>query len=90
MDEETLHLLTNQDVMAMNQRGHNQRLVGQEGNLVMWASDGVAGQHYLALFNLGDSPMQIDRRYNAMGLPNGQFNVREVWTGTTRNTTAGR
>jgi len=90
LDEETLHLLTNQDVTAMNQIGHSQRLVGQEGNLVMWASDGSAEQHYLALFNLGDSPMQIDRPYNAMGLPNGQFNVREVWTGTTRNTAAGK
>ena len=88
LDDETLHLLTNQDVTAMNQRGHNQRLVGQEGNLVIWASDGGNEEHYLALFNLGDGPMQLDRPYNTMGMPGQQFKVREVWTGKVLNATA--
>jgi hypothetical protein len=88
LDEETLHLLTNKEVTTMNQTGRNQRLVGQEGNLAMWASDGGAGQHYLALFNLGDSPMPIDRPYDTMGMPKQQFEAREVWTGKVLNTTA--
>jgi hypothetical protein len=88
LDEETLHLLTNKEVTTMNQTGRNQRLVGQEGNLAMWASDGGAGQHYLALFNLGDSPMPIDRPYDTMGMPKQQFKAREVWTGKVLNTTA--
>ena len=89
LDDSTLHLLTNQDVVAMNQKGHNQRLVGQEGDLVMWASDGSAGQHYLALFNLGDSPMQMDRPYDTMGIPKQQFKVKEVWTGKIIDTSLG-
>jgi hypothetical protein len=88
LDEETLHLLTNKEVTTMNQTGRNQRLVGQEGNLTMWASDGGAGQHYLALFNLGDSPMPIDRPYDTMGMPKQQFKAIEVWTGKALNTTA--
>jgi hypothetical protein len=90
LDEATLHLLTNKDVIAMNQQGHNQRLVGQEGDLVMWASEGSAGQHYLALFNLGDAPMQIDRPCDTMGIPKQQFKVSEIWTGKVLNTPAGR
>ena len=33
-----------------------------------------------ALFNLGDSPMKIDRSYDTMGMPKEQLRVREVWT----------
>src|SRR5580698_8674796 len=49
------------------------------GDLVIWTSDGEPGKHYLALFNLGDSSMQIDRPYNTMGMPKQQFVVRELW-----------
>jgi alpha-galactosidase len=89
LDDWTAALLTNKDVIEMNQKGRNQRLVNREGDLVLWASDGGTGQHFLALFNLGDSAMEIDRPYNTMGMPKQQFKVREVWTGKVLDTSLG-
>jgi hypothetical protein len=89
LDDETANLLTNRDVIAVNQTGRNQRLMGQEGDLTMWASDGGEGQHYLALFNLGDSPMKIDRPYETMGMPKEQLRVREVWADKVLDTSLG-
>jgi hypothetical protein len=89
LDDWTAQMLTNPDVIEMNQKGRNQRLVKREGDLVLWASDGGTGQHHLALFNLGDSAMEIDRPYNTMGMPKQQFKVREVWTGKVLDTSLG-
>jgi hypothetical protein len=89
MDDETAKLLTNRDVIAMNQRGRDQRLVRKEDDLILWASDSGPGQQYLALFNLGDSPMEIDRPYETMGMPKQQFRVKEVWTQKVLDTSLG-
>jgi hypothetical protein len=89
LDDWTAQMLTNPDVIEMNQKGRNQRLVKREGDLVLWASDGGTGQHHLALFNIGDSAMEIDRPYNTMGMPKQQFKVREVWTGKVLDTSLG-
>jgi alpha-galactosidase len=89
MDEWTESLVTNAEVIGVNQRGHNEKQFSREGDLVIWTSDGEPGKHYLALFNLGDSSMQIDRAYNTMGMPKQQFVVRELWTNRVLDTSLG-
>jgi hypothetical protein len=89
LDDETAALLTNKDIAAIDQQGHGQRQVSREGDLVLWTSELNVNQRYLALFNVGESPMQIDRPYNTMGLPKQQFHVREVWTGRVLDTSLG-
>jgi hypothetical protein len=89
MDEWMESLVTNAEVIEVNQRGHNEKQFSREGDLVIWTSDGEPGKHYLALFNLGDSSMQIDRAYNTMGMPKQQFVVRELWTNRVLDTSLG-
>jgi hypothetical protein len=80
LDGWTASLLTNADVILVNQHGHNERQFIREGDLVIWRSEGRPGQHYLALFNLGDAPLHVNRPYDSVGVPKSQFIVREIWT----------
>jgi alpha-galactosidase len=81
LDPWTLSLLTNPGVIAMDQQGHNQKQAKHEDDLIAWTSEGAPGQHYLALFNLGDKELVVDRPYDEFGLPKRQFKVRDLWTG---------
>ena len=88
LDDETERLLTNKDVIAVNQLGHNQRQFSREGDLVIWRSEGpYPGQHYLAMFNLGDTPIVVNRPYDdSIGMPEKMpklpLSVRNLWTNT--------
>jgi hypothetical protein len=81
LDPWTLGLLTNPEVLAMDRHGHNQKQAMHEGDLIAWTSEGESGQHYLALFNLGDEELIVDRPYDSFGLPKRQLKVRNLWTG---------
>lgn len=89
LDEATLALLTNKDVVAIDQQGHGQRQVSREGELVVWSSEAGANRRYLALFNIGDSAMEVDRPYATLGVPKQQFHAREVWSGKVLDTSPG-
>jgi alpha-galactosidase len=65
--------------VAMNQRGREQRLAGQDGELVAWASKGDRGQEYLALFNLGDGEVRVEASLAKFGFTAEKYGVRDVW-----------
>jgi alpha-galactosidase len=79
MDGWTESLVTNAEVVAMNQRGREQRLAGQDGELVAWASKGDRGQEYLALFNLGDGEVRVEASLAKFGFTAEKYGVRDVW-----------
>lgn len=58
-DEFTLSLLTNDRVLAVNQKGNHAHQVMANGNQIVWESEGPAGQKYIALFNTGDQPEPV-------------------------------
>ena len=72
-------LVTNIEVMALNQRGREQRLVSEDGDLVAWASKGDRGQEYLALFNLGDAEVRVEAPFAKFGLAAEKYAARDVW-----------
>jgi hypothetical protein len=80
LDAATGALLTRKDVIAVNQQGHDAKELAHDGDLVIWKSDGKPGQHYLALFNLGDAPLHVNRRYDKMEVPRPPGWVHELWT----------
>jgi alpha-galactosidase len=62
LDPWTLSLLTNPEVLAVNQKStHNQELC-RDGDRIAWTARAPDASEYLALFNLGDRPA-------SMGLP---------------------
>ena len=89
-DEFTLSLLTNPEVIAVDQDSSGNRELFQRGGLVAWVAD-VPGSadKYLALFNTGDTPAPaatLDLKSN--GLPP-RCRVRDLWQRADRGESAG-
>src|SRR3546814_5272669 len=62
LDPATLALLTNPEVIAVDQTSEDGHQLFREGNRVGWAArEPGTGDTYLALFNLGDAP-ESDRK----------------------------
>ena len=82
MDEFTLSLLTNRELLAINQRAANSRPLFTEQARVAWAADDRAGEaKYLALFNRGDSPLTVEVDPAELGLT-GRVAIRDLWQQT--------
>ena len=80
LDAATTTLLTNPEVVAVNQQGHNQKQTIGKEMFVAWVSDGAGKTHYLAAFNLTDLPMDLDSSFHALGLPGTAYTATELWT----------
>ncbi|HEV2710482.1 MAG TPA: glycoside hydrolase family 27 protein [Edaphobacter sp.] len=78
LDDWTAALVTNPAVIAMDQQGHDQRLAGQDGNVIAWTSK-AGGKQYLALFNIGDSAATVKATFAKYGLPSGKYSAKDVW-----------
>src|SRR3546814_12688461 len=60
LDPTTLALLTNPEVIAVDQTSEDGHQLFREGNRVGWAArEPGTGDPYLALFNLGDAPAAV-------------------------------
>ena len=82
-DESTLSLITNKDVLNVNQHSVNGKQLFRESDLIVWtADDPKTGDKYLALFNASDSPgaVEISVKFEQMGL-SGKHTVKDLWTG---------
>jgi hypothetical protein len=84
LDDWTTSLLTNRDVLNVNQYAHDQRQVAREGNTVAWSAAGKNGVRYLALFNLNDRDKTVARTYAFYNLPSGSYNSKELWSNEDR------
>ncbi|HTP31854.1 MAG TPA: glycoside hydrolase family 27 protein [Candidatus Acidoferrales bacterium] len=69
-DAFTESLLTNDEVLAANQKGRNQHKVSQVGDLVIWTSE-VGETRYYAGFNIGEIEADVE-------FP-GERPLRNVW-----------
>jgi alpha-galactosidase len=81
LDDWTTALLTNPIVLAMDQRGHEQKLAGQDGDLIAWTSKGENGREYLALFNVGDSPTRVAVPLRRYGFTAAKYSAKDAWEG---------
>jgi hypothetical protein len=82
-DEFTLKLLTNREVLAVNQYSTNNRELFARGNEIAWIAD-VPGSSdkYLAVFNVSDdaTPVEIKVSCKELGQA-GRCRVRDLWAG---------
>ncbi|RKP57333.1 glycoside hydrolase family 27 protein [Cohnella endophytica] len=79
-DEWTNSLLTNHDVLGMHRNSFGARLVSREGDRVVWAADGPDGERYVALFNTGESELEVSVALSELKLE-GSVTAKELWTG---------
>ena len=61
LDQDTLRLLGNADILKIDQTATASRQVLREGDLVIWTADLPGNQHALAAFNLGENAITFDR-----------------------------
>ncbi len=79
-DDWTAALLTNDEVIAVNQHssgGH--AIVNGEKKAIWIAKPESGGRAYVALFNLDDKPQTIEYPLQALGLSGTAFDVRDLW-----------
>ena len=82
-DEFTLSLITNKEVLNVNQNSANGKQLFRENDLIAWtADDPRSGDKYLALFNVSDTigAAEISIKFDQLGLI-GIHTVRDLWTG---------
>ena len=80
-DAFTLSLLTNKEVLEVDQRSKNNRELFVRGNIIAWTADALRGRDkYLAIFNIGDEPdsIPVTVSLREMGL-RGNCRVRDLW-----------
>ena len=76
-------LVTNAEVVAMNQRRREQRFASHDGDLteglIVWTSHGDGGREYLALFNLKDAEVRVEVPLAKYGFRAERYAARDIW-----------
>lgn len=82
MDPFTLALITNEDVLKVNQKSINNRQLFRKDDLIVWtADDSESSDKYIALFNATDTTeKEISVNLEQIGLK-GPHLIKDLWTG---------
>ncbi len=83
LSKDSLDLLTNKDVLRVNQTATHSAEVLHEGNLIAWRADLVGGDKAIALFNVGDTEGSVTKQLSDFGTDLGgrDWAVRSVYGG---------
>jgi alpha-galactosidase len=82
-DAFTFDLLTNPEVLAVNQHSDNGRESYRSGTTIAWTADAPTSKtNYVAVFNLGDSVAKVDIPWSAVGVSGTSAAVRDLWQHT--------
>jgi len=81
LDQATLDLLTNKEVIALNQNSRDNLPISNDGAQVVWTAQSDTGPGlYLALFNISDHPVRVSQKLKAIGAPE-KVRVENLWSG---------
>jgi hypothetical protein len=78
LDEFGLALLTNREVIAIDQQGIPARPVTPGGTAQVWGAANKDGSYTVALFNMGAFPAEVTADWTSFGFT-GRAAVRDVW-----------
>jgi alpha-galactosidase len=79
-DEWTIALLTNPEVIAVDQHSTGQRAVISTDNAVVWTSRPDDGDgSYVAIFNIGGGPQTLHYSWNELHLSGANYKLRDLW-----------
>jgi hypothetical protein len=85
LDDATLKLLTNRDLIRVDQTATRSAQVLHSGNVIAWTADlppdSPDGSIALALFNTGDDQVVVDSSFEAFQLAAATYRVKDAWTG---------
>jgi len=80
MDEWTTSLLTNREILAVDQHATDSRQVLDDGRTVIWLAQTSDGDgEYLAVFNRAENIQVIERNWKELGLEGNSYRLRDAW-----------
>jgi alpha-galactosidase len=80
-DEWTLSLLTNPEVIAVDQQSTNSHPVISTNSTAIWTSEPTSGGgYYVAAFNLSPEASKIHYAWSELGFGSGGYKLRDLWT----------
>jgi chitodextrinase len=79
LDSYGLSLLTNDEVIAVDQAGNPAKPVSQTTNQQVWYARNANGSYTVALFNLGAGYSDVTANFSDLGI-NGKASVRDLWS----------
>lgn len=88
LDAYGIKLLTNREVIAIDQQGVAARPVTPTGTGQVWGLRNTDGSYTIALFNLGSFAQPVSARWTSFGF-SGRADVRDVWEGRNLGTRDG-
>jgi hypothetical protein len=73
------HLLTNEEVIRVNQESiHGREVYNQHGKVIWMAELSGGKEHYVAMFNLNDEESEVSFGFKDFQIP-GKWNIRDLW-----------
>lgn len=79
-DDWTTSLLTNDEVIAVDQHSRENHPVVTTDNVVIWTARPEAGQgSYVAVFNISDTAQTLSYAWSALGLAASSYRLRDLW-----------
>ena len=81
MTPETREILTNKDVIAVNQDrlGKGGQRVLKAGDTEVWLKPLDQGQYAVAMFNRGEAETEVSANWAELKLAAGSYKVRDLW-----------
>ncbi|VVJ19377.1 Alpha-galactosidase (EC [Amycolatopsis camponoti] len=78
LDDYGVELLTNDEVIALNQAGVPAKLVSQTTDQQVWYNRNADGSYTVALFNLAATPARVSADFAQLGI-SGPVEIRDLW-----------
>lgn len=79
-DEWTTSLLTNQEVLTVDQHSRENRPVINTENIVVWTARAESNQDfYVAVFNISDTAQTVHYSWKDLGLSDAGYRLRDLW-----------
>ena len=79
-DAATLALITNEEVLAMDQHSSGNRQSLERGNIRVWiAAAAESKDNYVAIFNVGEAPENVDLEWKDVGIELSKPALRDLW-----------
>lgn len=79
-DAWTLSLLTNPEVIAVDQQSRENQPVITTKDVIVWTAKSSIGEdRYIALFNVSESLRTLHYSWKELGLPGASYQVRDLW-----------
>lgn len=79
-DAWTTSLLTNRELLAVDQQGRDPKLAVSSDDDVIWTSKPQTGVgYYIAVFNRSETNRTLRFDWKQLGIPAGAYNLRDLW-----------